>query len=187
MTRRILLICIICLTFVSSAAFAHDNCERNLDKPLSDPLYSTVYIRNWAAQAVTETMTLTFADHKQRLQDASNYFTRTGWEKYLEAFDRSGQLKNIIEQKQVMTSVIKGTPIIIKEGLVSTDPNLMNFLNDTPDNYTWTVEIPVLTSYQQGDKVMTTTYIIRVVIIRSAHPNNPDHIGITQLIARRAE
>lgn len=187
-----------------SIIHAHEACDVDLNAPVTDSLYSTVFIRNWTSQAVTDTLTFSFADYRQRLQDSSAYFTKHGWQSFTKALEMSRILESVKENRQVLSATIKASPVIVEEGIKkpvtrkgqNSDilKEVWDLMKPEPANnetlegeqaYFWTVEVPIVLTYQMGTKTRSDNLVVRLTIFRSSDPNNPDGIGINQWLASK--
>lgn len=138
--------------------------------PLSEPNLSTPALLSWSAQSVTEVMTFGFADYKRRLQESSRNFTKSGWESFTDALQRSRIIEMIETNQQVMAAVPRGAPILQSEGVVM-------------GRYQWTVQVPVLLSYQSGNMTRSDSMLVTLIIVRVPRLESPNGIGIEQWIA----
>ena len=140
--------------------------------PLDEPIMSDAALRNWTVSAVTEAFTLGHHDWRMRLADVREYFTGQGYDGYLQALDDSLYLDRIRENLQVAAAVPTGTPVI-------TDTRLFG------DRAAWSIEFPVLVTFQAGARVSSQRLLARVLVMRMPLSENASGIGIQQLIATR--
>jgi intracellular multiplication protein IcmL len=77
----------------------------------------------------------------------------------------------MVEQnQQVVTSAPQGAPIVQKEGIVN-------------GRYQWTVQLPLVLSYQAGAKTRDDSLLVTLVVVRVPRLESPNGIGIEQWIA----
>lgn len=138
--------------------------------PLNQPNLSTPAIMSWVAQATTEVMTFGFNDYRRRLQEASRNFTRTGWESFTQALQKSGIVEMMEVNRQVVTAAPSGAPILQSEGLVA-------------GRYQWVIQIPLVVTYQSGNKQRSDSLLVTVVVVRVPRLESPNGVGIEQWIA----
>lgn len=138
--------------------------------PLSQPNLSTPAMMSWAAQAATEVMTFGFNDYRRRLQEASRNFTRTGWESFSTALQRSRIIEMVEANQQVVTAAPKGAPILLSEGVEE-------------GRYQWQIQLPMIVTYQSGAKTTNTNLLVTIVIVRVPRLESTNGIGIEQWIA----
>lgn len=136
--------------------------QANLSKPA---------LMSWVAQAVTETMTFNFNDYRRRLQESSRNFTKQGWESFTSALDRSGILDSVKANKQVLTSIPSGAPVLQKEGI------------DNQGRYYWQVQIPITITYEAGSRTRSDNIVVSLNIVRVPRLESQYGIGIEQWIA----
>lgn len=137
---------------------------------LNEPNLSTPALMSWVAQASTEVMTFGFNDYRRRLQEASRNFTRGGWDSFTKALQRSRIVEMIEANQQVVTAAPQGAPILESEGLVN-------------GRYQWTVQLPMVLTYQAGGATRSDNLLIRTVIVRVPRLESPNGVGIEQWIA----
>jgi len=136
---------------------------------LSEANLSTPALMSWVAQAATEVMTFGFNDYRRRLQESSRSFTRRGWESFTDALQRSRIIEMVEQNQQVVTAAPQGAPIVQKEGIVN-------------GRYQWTVQLPLVLSYQAGSKTRDDSLLVTLVIVRVPRLESPNGIGIEQWI-----
>lgn len=139
--------------------------------PLGQPNLNDAAVVSWSAQAATEIMTFGFHDFEKRLQDASTYFTRRGWQSFSQALSAAGLIENVRRNNQVLTATAQKAPIIVEQGV---------------DNgvYRWIIDMPLIVTYQAGRSAQNEVMNVRLVIIRVSTLDSEHGIGIQQWIAR---
>lgn len=137
---------------------------------LDQPNLSSPALMSWVAQSATEVMTFGFNDYRRRLQEASRNFTRRGWESFTQALDRSRIIEMVEANQQVLTAAPQGAPILQSEGLIN-------------GRYQWTVQVPMIVTYQSGAKTRTDHLLVTVVVVRTPRLESPNGVGIEQWIA----
>lgn len=138
---------------------------------LNEPNLSNPALMSWVAQAATEVMTFGFNDYRRRLQEASRNFTRRGWESFTTALQRSRIIEMVETNQQVVTAAPSGSPILVSEGVVV-------------GRYQWTIELPLVVTYQSGAKTKNTNLLITTVVVRVPRLESPNGVGIEQWIAQ---
>ncbi|MAF98284.1 MAG: type IV secretion protein IcmL [Micavibrio sp.] len=139
--------------------------------PLNQPNLSAPALMSWSAQAVTQVMTFGFNDYRTRLQEASNNFTKRGWESFTQALQRSRIIELVEAKQQVVTAAPTGAPIIVNEGLIA-------------GRYQWQIQIPIVLSYQAGAQTRSDNLLVTLVVVRVPRLESPNGVGIEQWIAR---
>lgn len=137
---------------------------------LNEPNLSTPALMSWVAQAATEVMTFGFNDYRRRLQEASRNFTRSGWESFTQALQKSRIIEMVDANQQVVTAAPQGAPILESEGLVA-------------GRYQWVVQIPLVVTYQSGPRVKSDSLLVTVVVVRVPRLESPNGVGIEQWVA----
>lgn len=137
---------------------------------LSQPNLSTPALMSWVAQSTTEVMTFGFNDYRRRLQEASRNFTRTGWESFTSALQKSRIIEMVDANQQVVTAAPQGAPILQSESLVA-------------GRYQWIVQLPMVITYQSGARTKSDSLLVTVVVVRVPRLESPNGVGIEQWIA----
>lgn len=145
-------------------------------EPLNNPLQTTQFVEDWAAQQVLILYSFDYVTYRKDLQDASTYFTPQGHNDFLTALKASTNLEAVTTKKQVVSSEVTGPAKVTREGQVSPD---------VP--YTWDLEIPLTITYQnseseaKGDVIKQKgAAIIRVS--RGSTLRYQDGLAIAQLV-----
>lgn len=139
---------------------------------LDQPNLSTPALMSWVAQAGTEVMTFGFNDYRRRLQESSRNFTRSGWESFTKALQSARTIETVEVNQQVVTATPRGAPILQAEGLVN-------------GRYQWTVQLPLILTFQSGSKSQTERYMVTLVVVRVPRLESPNGIGIEQWLATK--
>ncbi len=134
---------------------------------LSQPNLSNAALLSWVAKAATETMTFGFHDYKVRLQEASRFFTRRGWESFTKALQDSSVIDAIENRKQVLSAVPGSAPVVVQEGVVN-------------GQYRWVVEMPMIVTYKSGSSSRPDSMMVRLTVVRVPTLDNPNGVGIEQ-------
>ena len=137
---------------------------------LNEANLSAPALMSWVAQSTTEVMTFGFSDYHRRLQEASRNFTRRGWDSFTSALEASRIIEMVEANQQVVSAAPRGAPIIQWEGL-------------SQGRYQWIVQIPLVLTYQSGDRKQTKNMLVKVVIVRVPRLESPNGVGIEQWIA----
>jgi len=137
---------------------------------LNQPNLSSPALMSWVAQSATEVMTFGFNDYRRRLQEASRNFTRRGWESFTQALQRSRIIEMVEANQQVLSAAPRGAPVLQSEGLVN-------------GRYQWTVQLPLVVTYQSGSLTRTDNLLVTVVVVRVPRLESPNGVGIEQWVA----
>lgn len=155
---------------ITKATTNNDACPCAKQIPLNQPNMSAVDLMVLANQAAVSAFTYNFVNYRRQLADASNYFTPDGWQAFQSALDQSGNLKQVIAKKLVVSAVATGAPIILRQGLLNS-------------RYSWKVEIPLLVSYQSANEVSQHHLIVTMVLQRTQKYVGHNGVGIQQFMA----
>ncbi len=138
--------------------------------PLDQPNMPPSTLLQWANSAAIAAYTYNFVNYRQELQSASEFFTPDGWNQFINALNSSNNLKSVIDKKLVVSAVATGAPIILDQGV----------LNGT---YTWTIQMPMLVTYQSASQVARQNVIVKMVVQRISTLNSARGIGISSFVA----
>ena len=140
-------------------------------EPLSAAVKSTPQILAWANMAATKINSYDFVNYRQQLQEASNYFSAPGWADYKQQLVSSGNVKYVVDNRLVVTSVATGAPVVDEQGLIN-------------GVYTWKVTLPLLVKYAGATITRNIPQTVTMLIQRVDISNNPQGIGISSYRAR---
>lgn len=138
-------------------------------EPLNEPGISTAELLDWSAKAAIKIYSYDYVNYRDDLQSVSSMFTGQGWQSFQDTLTSSRMLKSVIAQKLVMNAVPTGSPTIVEKGILN-------------GRYTWKVQIPMLVKLQ-GSTPLSSPVMVSLLIQRVSLVNNPDGIGIINIIA----
>lgn len=126
-------------------------------QPLSEPVVTHTYLLQWASLATRAAYNLDFTNYKSQLQAASPYFTPDGFQKLQQAFTSSGLLDTLVQKKLIMTAIVSGDPVIIRDFVLY-------------GRHNWTVQLPLLVSFESASEhqrvhALVTMRIQRVPVL----------------------
>lgn len=137
--------------------------------PLSEPNLSSAALLQWANIAAVASFTYDFANYRKQLQDASQYFTTSGWAAFVDAIKASNNLTAVTQKKLVSYAVATGAPVILEEGEIQ-------------GVYSWKVQMPMLITYESASEVSQQNVVVTMMIQRVSTVDYEKGIGISQLI-----
>lgn len=138
--------------------------------PLNDPMVSQEFLLQWANQAAVAAYTYDFVNYRQQLQKASEYFTPEGWKNFEDILRKSKNLDTVIDQKLTVNAVATGAPVITQRGILN-------------DRYAWKVQIPLLITYQNPNRVINQSVLVNMIITRVSVLEFPRGIAIAEYLA----
>lgn len=155
---------------LSKATSSNNNCACEKQIPLNLPNMSAIDLLVLANQAAVSAFTYNFVNYRKQLANAAHYFTPDGWKAFQSALDQSGNLKQVIAKKLVVSAVATGAPIIVRQGVIG-------------NRYTWRIELPLLVSYQNANEKYQHHLMITMVLQRTQKFVGHDGVGVQQFIA----
>lgn len=138
-------------------------------KALDEPNLSTAALLQWSNLAAVAAFTYNFVNYRQELQAASEFFTPSGWEAFIQALNESNNLKAVIAKKLVVSAVATGAPVVLQEGVLD-------------GRYAWRVQMPLLVTYQSASQVTQQNVVVTMLITRVSTLNSARGIGIAQFV-----
>lgn len=128
---------------------------------LSEPVVTKPYLLQWASLAAKASYNLDFNDYKNQILATKNYFTEDGFVKYQEALKSSGLLQTVTDKKVMMSAIVSGDPVIIRE-----------FMEH--GRYNWVVQLPMLVTFSSASdtKRIHTLVTMRIQRVPVLSANN---------------
>ena len=134
--------------------FATDASGRIIKlQPLSAPVVSASALLEWATRAAVAGYSYNFVDYRKQLQQASQFFTPSGWKNFELALTRSRNLQTVMASKMVATAVATGAPVIEDQRVLF-------------GRYTWRISLPILVKYESANRSFSQSLVIRMNVQR---------------------
>lgn len=125
--------------------------------PLNQANMSDEALAKWTVDAVTKIYTFDFRNYRTQLQDAQKLMTGTGWDWFQDAIKTSGNFDAVVKNKFVTTAVPTGPAVV-------TDHQLIDAGGEK--RFLWTVEFPMLITYQSSTATTSQDLRLRVTVGR---------------------
>lgn len=138
---------------------------------LDRPVDSLAVVSGWAAQAVAEALTFSFANYRQEFARVRGNFTAQGWEAFERALLDSGVLRTVRENQYVVTAVPTAAPVLVQQGVLA-------------GRYGWRFQVPLLLSYESASARISQNVLVTVTIVRVPQTEHPRGLGIVQIVAQ---
>jgi intracellular multiplication protein IcmL len=135
--------------------------------PTSQPVVANSTVISWVSDNVPKIYQLDFINYRAQLNQLQGYFTPDGWKAFVSAF--GGQLKNLVDQKLVMSATPTDVPVITGSGVFS-------------GVYKWQVQMPLILNLQQGGTQTTQKVLLTIVVDRVNNVASHQLLGISQII-----
>ena len=123
-------------------------------QPLSAPIVTDAYISSWAGMRVRSAFSLDFSKYGKELSQLQGSFTERGWAQFQSAVSKANIVKQLQNEKMIVTSVVTSTPVILKQGVLQ-------------GSYTWRVSVPLLVSFVSASadtkRQLNVTLLVRRV------------------------
>lgn len=135
------------------------------DVPLDKPNLSLNVLLNWVTQGMMAAHTLNFMNYTTVTQNAQPYFTKDGYDSYLNTLRDSKIIEQIVTKKYVMRAFPVSAPQITKEGV------LANF-------YLWKIRLPMQFRYRNVDTDRYDDVELTVLVVRVPSTEAPYGVRI---------
>ena len=140
--------------------------------PLNRPIMTSSAMSAWVANAVTNSLTISFATYRRDVQNSQQFFTSGGWQAFSSGIASEHFLGTILSNKYNVYTVPKAAPIMIsKPGAV-----------DSEGVAYWIWQVPVIMTFESSQTKYTNEYTITVTIKRVPEAANPTGLGISGFI-----
>lgn len=133
--------------------------------PLNQPIANKGAVTQVVTDAVLKLHAIDFKNFRNQMSDASIYFTKNGWQKYLDEMTKSGTFDAIERRQLVLSSAINKPPVILKE-------------YDISGYYAWDVEVEYSVNYFGAGYNSTSPLVARVTLVRIPTTEHPRGIAI---------
>ncbi|MDC3181199.1 type IVB secretion system apparatus protein IcmL/DotI [Gammaproteobacteria bacterium] len=137
-------------------------------QPLNLPGKTSAEIIDWSVRAATKVYSYDYVNYRDDLRSVSSMFTGKGWQSFQETLTRSRTLKTVVAEKLVMNAEPTGAASILEQGVLD-------------NRYTWKVQVPILVR-MQGNTEMRIPVLVTLLVQRVSLVDNPEGIGIIQMI-----
>lgn len=140
--------------------------------PVTQPYLNDAAVLNFAVEAITNSLTLNFANWRSQLSSASEFFERpNGWNNFLEALEGSGTL-DLIRNRNLVSSVVANGAVIVDRG------------PDASGRFRWVVQVPITISYQSANESRTESRLAELEIARLPTWQTSRAVGVTRVLIR---
>ena len=137
----------------------------------SVPNTSSEAVVRWTAYAVGEVFTYNFNNVEDRILGAKRYFTKEGWDSFLDALSDAGTISSVKSARSFVTVVPSGIPVVSEEGAVE-------------GVYTWVVQVPILTNVytSSGNNSSATSIKVTIQEIPTRESSSGYAFGISRIV-----
>jgi intracellular multiplication protein IcmL len=137
--------------------------------PLDKPTLSQGGLLNWAAGAVTDTLSLDFLDWRKDLMSVKQNYFQDAFDGVITSLKSSGILTLVKDKRLNIQTLIESAPVITAEGLMR-------------GVVSWKIEFPILLSYESSRGVEKTQHlIVSMLVQRVSTLEHPRGVKIKQL------
>lgn len=143
--------------------------------PYSTPMESDAQILRYANKLIIDCYSFNFMNWRDQLQRRMRpNFQHKAWAEWFGSLVNNGVIETMIKNKQTISAVTHGVPVITAEG-------------DVDGRWAWRIQIPVKINYDAGNpNSKTHNYIATVVLIRANVVSHPMGVKIVQFLLQNA-
>jgi intracellular multiplication protein IcmL len=141
--------------------------------PLNEEYRSPAEVTTWAAATAQSVMRFGYHDYRDRLQQASNNFTNSGWDSFSKALKDANIIDAVTAHKLVVSLDVNAAPEILSKAMVD-------------GVFTWVVKFPITITFQGNDPISPTNTALLLKIVRVSTLQNPEGISIEQWVTTSA-
>lgn len=162
--------------------FATDDVGRLITVvPVNRPNMSDEDAEAWAIKAVEDAYSYNYVNYRKQFQHSQGYFTKYGWDKYMEALVASNNLVAVKQRKGIIESKVVGKPKLLARGNLG-------------GRFAWKFEMPILLSFYtppytpqtEPSSLSQNALNVSVIVQRQPILQSRNGLGIVQLIASMA-
>lgn len=135
----------------------------NMKVPSDQSEVPQILVQKWATNAALQTFTMQADSLETQLTSLEKCFTKTGWEGYKSALDKSGNLNAIKTENLIVSANLSGTPS------VTSDENKKQ----------WTATVPLKVVYKNSKDSISQDLDVKLLIAK----DSSGQLGIVQVIA----
>lgn len=151
-----------------------DETQLKRMRALKQPNLNTPAVLEWATEAATTAYTFDFYNYDSVLRGVRPYFTKKGFDNFVAALKSAGLIKRVVEKKLIVTSVVTGSPVVMKEGPI------------VGGIYAWQIQFPMLLTFQSQSDKTDSKVIVTLLIAQVPTIESPKGIGIASFITGEA-
>lgn len=136
---------------------------------VEQPYLSDNAVMNFAVEAVSESLSLSFVDLEDDVNKSNIYFTKpAGWAAFITTLENS-QMLEFIRNRRVVSTVIAQNPRIVSRGL------------NSDGAYSWTMQVPLSITYMSSSSQSNERQLATVEIVRVPTWTSSRALGIRQI------
>lgn len=139
-------------------------------QPLPRPNVSTQALLSWATLAATATFTIDFVNYEKNIANLKDYFTKRGYDSFLNALSENKTLVTINEKKLVLSAVPIGPAVVAGE-------------YEENDVHVWNIEVPITVTYLSVSAEEKQEKLVTLTIIQVPTSEASKGIGIERYVA----
>lgn len=137
--------------------------------PLDQPYKANDAISQWAADVARKAYSFDFVHWRGQLNQLAQYFTGAGYEQFLSALKKSGNVA-AVRDKRLVGTAIASPAIITSEGA----------LNSV---YTWEVEVPLQVRYSSARETIRQSLLVTMTVQRTNTLQNEHGLAVNRFLS----
>lgn len=148
-----------------------DEAGMYIEIPTLDKCFDDKVVQRFTLEAASHLFKYDYINYADQMQQATEFFSLDGWNRFLEEFKKSRTLDAVRENQWVVTSKPTGVPVILKKQMID-------------GVCTWDVKLSIGVSYLGHAKNNAVNMDMYFRISRLSVINNPRGLGITTIIQK---
>lgn len=141
---------------------------------LSEPVITQAHMLQWSALAVRAAYNLDFANYKQQLNAAQQYFTPSASDKFQQALKDEDLLSTVVDQKLDMSAVVTGAPVVLNTAVLN-------------GRFTWRVQMPILVTFNSASETRKLHLTVTMNVQRVPSLSAPSGIQVSDFFSQMRE
>lgn len=133
--------------------------------PLEQPGIANNVLLTWVVEGMNLAHTFNFMNYTAEMEKAKVYFSKEGYEDYVNALNAIELLKRTVENKWVVIAMPTEVPEILKEGPLG-------------NRYLWKVKMPIQFHYRNVTTYRTEEYDLILLVVRVPSTQSPEGVII---------
>lgn len=121
--------------------------------PLDQPRISDPALASWAGNAVVETLSFDFVGYRDQLFSVQDRYTPAAFATLITSLKDNQILSTILERRLILHTTMVSTPHVVSTAI-------------TNGRKTWTIEAPLLLSYESSNGVATTQRVMAIIVVQ---------------------
>lgn len=130
---------------------------------LDQPGIANNVLLAWLVEGINLAHTFNFTSYVRVMEKAKAYFSKEGYDDYVQALNHIGLLKNMVDNKWVVIAMPTEVPEILKEGPLG-------------NRYLWKIKMPIQFHFRNVTTHRTEAYNLVLLVVRVPSTQSPEGV-----------